>query len=159
MKKFVVLTLALVMALTCLTGCGDPVAADFENFLNVEMVDVNANYETIKTEVAKWAELETDAEYVAHLKDVLLPLCDEALDMLANINPETEEVQAIKAKYVKVMDLYKEGFGLMLTGAENVDEATINNGTDKIGEAVAALDDYNAALEELAKETGYTVEY
>ena len=159
MKKLLVLTLALVMVLSLLTGCGDPVAADLENFLNVEMVDVNANYEEIKVEVAKWAEFETLEDYISHVKTSLIPLCDEALGMLANIQPETEEVKAVKDKYVKVIDLYKEGFGLILTGAETNDEAAITNGTTKIEEAVASLDDYNAALEDLAAQTGLTIEY
>lgn len=33
-----------VMAFTLLTGCSDPVYDDLENFLNVEMVEVNAEY-------------------------------------------------------------------------------------------------------------------
>ena len=44
------------MALTLLTGCGDLVYDDFSNYLNVEMTEVNANYEKIKTEAGRWGE-------------------------------------------------------------------------------------------------------
>jgi hypothetical protein len=80
-------------------------------------------------------------------------------------NPETliarpaEEVKAIKDKYVKVMDTYKVAFETLAEGCETQDEATINAGSQKLEEAVELLDEYNKALEELAKEHGSEVEY
>jgi len=78
---------------------------------------------------------------------------------LETINPATEEVQEIKAKYVKVMEAYKEGLTLILEGVQEQDEAKQNAGAEKISEGIAYLDEYNAALEAAAAEYGAEIEY
>lgn len=159
MKKLLALLLMVVMATALLTGCSDPVYDDLENFLNVEMVEVNADYENLKAELGTWEALEDDAAIAKSLNDVLIPLIDGSLSKLNAITPETEEVKSIKEKYVKVMDAYKAGFEALSQGCETQDEATINAGYESIGEAVEFLNEYNSALEELAKEHGSEIEY
>ena len=159
MKKILALLLMAVMSFTLLTGCSDPVYDDLENFLNVEMVEVNADYEKLTAEVGTWETLEDDIAIKKSIDDTLLPLVNGSLEKLKDINPETEEVKAIKDKYVKVMEAYKTGFETLSEGCETQDEATINAGSQKLEEAVELLDEYNKALEELAKEHGSEVEY
>ena len=159
MKKIFALLLMVVMAFTLLTGCSDPVYDDLENFLNVEMGEVNAEYEKLTAEVGTWETLEDDASIKKSIDDTLLPLVNGSLEKLKDITPETEEVKAIKDKYVKVMETYKTGFEALSEGCETQDEATINAGSQKLEEAVELLDEYNKALEELAKEHGSEVEY
>ncbi len=159
MKKIFALLLMVVISTTLLTGCSDPVYDDLENFLNVEMVEVNADYTKLTAEVGTWETLEDDAAIKKSIDDTLLPLVDGSLEKLKDINPETEEVKEIKNKYVKVMDTYKVAFDTLAEGCETQDEATINTATEKLDEAVKLLDEYNKALEELAKEHGSEVEY
>ena len=159
MKKILALILMALMSFTLLTGCSDPVFDDLENFLNVEMKEVNADYTKITTEVGTWETLVGDADIKKSIDDTLLPLVNGSLEKLGGINPETEEVKAIKDKYVMVMDAYKAGFEALSEGCETQEEATINAGSAKLEEAVALLDEYNKALEELAKEHGSEVEY
>lgn len=147
------------MAFTFLTGCSDPVYDDFENFLNVDMVEVNENYTKITTEVGNWEEAEDDAALAKSLEDVLIPLVNDSLEKLDAINPQTEEVKEMKAKYVKVMDAYKKGFEAFLVGCNTQDEATINAGEESINEGIALLDEYNKALEAFAEEYGADIEY
>ncbi len=160
MKKIFALLLMVIMSVTLLAGCGtDPVYEDLSNFLNVEMVEVNAEYEKLTAEVGTWETLEDDIAIKKSIDDTLLPLVNGSLEKLKDINPETEEVKAIKDKYVKVMETYKTGFETLSEGCETQDEATINAGSQKLEEAVELLDEYNKALEELAKEHGSEVEY
>ena len=158
MKKIVSLLLMAVMALTLLTGCGNPVYDEFENFINVEMVEVSANYEKITAEAGKWAEYEEDAQLMASINDIMLPLVNDSLDKLEKINPETEEVKEIKAKYVKVMDAYKEGFTLILASLQEQDAEKMNAGDAKINEGITLLNEYNDALNALAEEVGAEIE-
>lgn len=159
MKKIFALLLMVVMSFTLLTGCSDPVYDDLENFLNVEMKEVTENYTKITTEVGTWETLEDDAAIKKSIDDTLLPLVNGSLEKLKDINPETEEVKVIKDKYVKVMEAYKTGFEALSEGCETQDEAIVNAGNDKLVEAVELLDEYNKALEDLAKEHGSEVEY
>ncbi len=159
MKKIFALLLMVVMSVTLLAGCSDPVYDDLENFLNVEMKQVNADYTKITEEVGKWETYEDDNAIKASVNNTLLPLVEASLTALKDINPETEEVKAIKDKYVKVMDTYKVAFETLAEGCETQDEATISTATEKLEEAVSLLDEYNKALEELAKEHGLEVEY
>ena len=160
MKKIFALLLMVIMSVTLLAGCGtDPVYEDLSNYLNVEMVEVNADYEKITAEVGTWETLEDDNAIKKSIEDTLLPLVNGSLEKLTEINPATEEVKAIKDKYVKVMETYKTGFETLSEGCETQDEATINAGSQKLEEAVELLDEYNKALEELAKEHGSEVEY
>ena len=159
MKRIFALLLMVVMSVTLLAGCSDTVYDDLENFLNVEMKQVNADYTKITEEVGKWETYEDDNAIKASVNDTLLPLVEASLTALKDINPETEEVKAIKDKYVKVMDTYKVAFETLAEGCETQDEATISTATEKLEEAVSLLDEYNKALEELAKEHGSEVEY
>ena len=96
MKKIFALLLMVVMSVTLLAGCGtDPIQADLENFLNVEMTEVNADYTKITEEVGKWEAYEDDAQILASINDTLLPLVESSLTALKDINPETEEVQQL----------------------------------------------------------------
>ena len=152
-KKVMAGMLMGIMVIGMLTGCGgDPVADDFEKFLNTDMVDVNANYDKIKEETAKWGDLETNEEIKDSINNGIMPNIDDSLDKLSKIKPETDEVKAIKEKYVKVMEAYKEGYTKML-------EACDTEATEKIDEGIKLLDDYNNALESLAKEKDMKIEY
>ena len=159
MKKIIALLLMAVMSVTLLTGCSDPVYDDLENFINVEMKEVNENYTKITTEVGTWEALTDDADIKKSIDDTLLPLVNGSLEKLGNINPATEEVKGIKDKYVKVMDAYMAGFEALSEGCETQEEETINTGSQKLEEAVELLNEYNKALEELAAEHGSEVEY
>ena len=159
MKKILILTLTVVSVFLLLTACSDPVADEFENFLNVQMADVNANYAAITTEAGNWANFTTDTELITSLEDNLIPKCDETLEMLSKIEPVAEEIKALKSKFVNVIELYKEGFSTILTGIKAADEATMLVGNEKLTEGIALLDEYNKALEDLAAQFGSTLEY
>ena len=159
MKKFTALLIAAVMMLTSLTGCSNAVYDDFHNFLNVEMVEVNANYDKLLEELAVWDTLEYDAEIAEFIKASLIPLVDDSLAKLTKINPETDEVKEIKAKYVKVMEAYKAAFDDMYTAFSTGDEAVLEEGNAHLDEGMVLLDEYNAALEALAAEVGAEIQY
>lgn len=159
MKKFTALLIATVMMLASLTGCTNAVYDDFQNFLNVEMVEVNANYDKLLEELTVWDTLEYDAEIAEFIKASLIPLVDDSLAKLTKINPETVEVQEIKAKYVKVMEAYKAAFDDMYTAFSTGDEAVLEEGNAHLDEGMVLLDEYNAALEALAAEVGAEIQY
>ena len=159
MKKFTALLIATVMMLASLTGCSNAVYDDFQNFLNVEMVEVNANYDKLLGELAVWDTLEYDAEIAEFIKTSLIPLVDDSLAKLTKINPETDEVKEIKAKYVKVMEAYKAAFEDMYTAFSTGDEAVLEEGNAHLDEGMVLLDEYNAALEALAAEVGAEIQY
>ena len=159
MKKFTALLIAAVMMLTSLTGCSNAVYDEFQNFLNVEMVEVNANYDKLLEELAVWDTLKYDAEIAEFIKASLIPLVDDSLAKLTKINPETVEVQEIKAKYVKVMEAYKAAFEDMYTAFSTGDEAVLEEGNAHLDEGMVLLDEYNAALEALAAEVGAEIQY
>jgi len=159
MKKTLAVLLMVVMSLALMTGCSDPVYDDFENYLNIQMVDVNDNYVKITEEAANWENYEEDAEFVSSINDIMLPLVDDSLAKLDKINPQTDEVKDLKVKYVKVMDAYKAGFEEVAEGFASEDADMIEAGNEKINEAIEFLDEYNAALEALAEQVGAEIEY
>lgn len=57
------------------------------------------------------------------------------------------------------MEAYKKAFEALLEGCETQDNATIEEGNANLGKALELLDEYNATLEELAKEHGGEIEY
>lgn len=159
MKKLLALLLTLVMSTMLLAGCTDPVYDDLSNFLNVEMVEVNADYEKMKTELGTWDSLEDDNAIAKSIDGVLLPLVNGSLEKLAAINPETQEVKDAKAKYVSVMDAYKKAFEALSEGCKTQEDAVITAGNTALEEALKLLDEYNKMLETLAKEHGAEIEY
>ncbi len=160
MKKLIAIFLTMIMALGMLTGCGsDPVKEELEKFLNTDMVEINAKYDDLKAEMAKWDSFEDDKDIIASLKNTVLPNINDSLDLLSKIELNTEEVKAIKEKYKKVLETYKIGFQSMMTTAEAGDIDGIEAATEKIDEGVKLLDDYNKALEALAKEKDMEIQY
>lgn len=158
MKKTVALMLALIMSLSLLASCGDPVADDFENFLNVQMVDVNATYDAIVEEAAKWETYETDAQLFESINSVLIPNVDKAIDQLSKVTVETEEVKAIKDMFQAGLDAYKEGFTTLVDATNAGDAAKMEEANTKLQEGIAKFDEYNKALDALAAEKGMTIE-
>ena len=159
MKKLLSCLFALVMSLSLLTGCGDAVADEFETFLNTKMVDVNAKYNDLITELEKWNNLETDAEMIDSLKNVIIPNIEEQLAMLDAIELTTDEVIAIKEKYKTMLEKYKEGYSAMLTALEVADITALENSLTLVEDGLTALEAYNKALEDLAAEKGMTIAY
>jgi len=160
MKKVLALTFALVMSVLAFTGCGsDPVADDFEKFLNTDMVSVNEKYEEIKSEITVWQSAESDEAMLQITKENVIPRIDEAIALLDEVQPATDEVKELKAKFAAMLDKYKEGFELVVTALETADESVLTEGAAKIDEGIALLDEYNAGLESLAEQCGMTIEY
>ena len=159
MKKLLSCLLALVMSLSFLTGCGDAVADEFEEFLNTNMATVNAKYEDLTAELLKWSSFETDAEMIDSLSNIILPNIDEEIAMVNAIEVATEEVNAIKEKFLSMLDKYKEGYSAMLSALETADVTALENALTVVEEGLAVLEEYNKALEDLAKEKELTVEY
>ncbi len=159
MKKIIALLLVVVMSFALLTGCSDPLYDDFENYLNVQTTEVNANYEKLTAEAASWADKEDDAQFIKSLQDVLIPIVEDSLTKLASINPATEEVKAVKDKYVRALEAYKEGFFAILDGFKAQDADKINAGNENVQKGVTLIDEYNQALEELAAEVGAEIQY
>jgi len=160
MKKFMTGILAIIMVLSMLTGCGsDQVADEFEKFLNTDMVEINENYEKLKAESAKWENLETNKEIMDSINNTILPNINDSLEKLSKIELQTEEVKAIKDKYEKMLLTYKEGYEKLLEACTTNDDAAFSAASAKIEEGVNILDQYNSALEALAKEKDMVVKY
>lgn len=159
MKKLLSILLTALLAVTLLAGCGNPVGDDLENFLNIEVVDVNENYKKIAAEAELWATYETDEQVITSLEDVLLPLVNESLEKLEKVEPETEEVTELKEKYIKFLEEYKDGFNDILDGFKASDDAKIEEGNAKVSDGLELLNDYNSSLEALAEENGLKIEY
>lgn len=150
--------LVFVLSITLLVGCGNPVGEDLENFINYEMSEINENYYSIKTEAANWSNLTDAADVEASITDVLLPLISDTLDKLDNVNPETDEVKALKDKYVEMMETYNEGFSEFLDGIYEGDADKMASGQGKITAGQELHKEYNAAVDDLAAQTGYKAE-
>ncbi len=159
MKKLLAVLIIAVMSVALFAGCSDPIYDDLSNFLNVEMVEVNEDYEKIKAEMSTWETLEDDAAIAESIDGVLLPLVNSSLEKLEKINTETEGVKAVKEKYTKVMEAYKGAFESLYEACETHDEEKINEGNAGIEKALELLDEYNKALEALAKDHGGEIEY
>lgn len=160
MKKLLALALSIMLVLALCTACGtDPVVKDLENFLNVQMVPVNQNYENLKAELGKWETYAEDAQLLSSINDVLIPLVNDSMDLVRKIELNTPEVKSIKANYEDVMKAYKDSFQTMQLGLAHGDAEMFTEGANKLEIGVSLLDDYNASLEALASEKGMTIEY
>ena len=159
-RKIAALIMAIVVIAGVFAGCSeDPVKVDFEKYLNNDMVEVNANYEKIKEELNKWDAIEDDSALADNIQNSILPLINDSFDKLSKIQPQTEEVKAVKAKYESVMNAYKEGFDAIFEAATTGDEEKITSGSAKIEEGVTILEEYNKALEDLAATFDMEIEY
>ena len=160
MKKLLSLALTFMMAVTLLTGCGsDPILEDLEQYLNVDMTEVNGKYEVVKTESGNLANMESMDELLSSVNDTILPAIYDAIDLLAAVEPETAEVKAIKGKYESTFNAYKEGFEMFATALETEDEKLLDQANTKIEEGLDLFNDYNAALEKLAAEYDMEIQY
>ena len=151
--------LILVMSAMVFTGCAVTPGDELETFINTDMTDVNANYEKIKAESGKWGDYEDDSQFIDSIEKVILPLIDDSLNKTSEIELQTDEVKSIKDKYINVMNAYKEGYTKILEAFKTSDENLLNEGSGKIDEGIKLLDEYNKALEDLAKEYDLELQY
>lgn len=159
MKKLSALLLIAVMAAVLLAGCSDPVFDDLESFLDVEMSQINADYQKLTEAIGAWETLEDDYAIAKNINEVVLPLINGSLEKLEEVNPQTAEVKELKTKYTKVMNAYKSAMEIFSEGCMTQEEETINAGVDGIEKALELLDEYNTALETLAKEHGAEIQH
>lgn len=161
MKRILSLVLVALMSVTLLVGCGeatDPIYEDLSNFLNVEMVDVNANHDKIAQAYNVMTTLEDDAA-IAEAIQAILPVINDSIEKVEAITPATDEVLVLKETYASLMEAYKGGFEALLAGCETQDDAVIQSGVELMNIAAEILDTYNQSVEELAAEHGGEVEY
>ena len=159
MKKLLIFAITVASVLLLLTSCSDPVKDELTDFVNVQMAEINENYEAITEELAKWETFATDEEWIVSLRETLIPKCDEILKKLSEIEPTTEEIKAIKAMFTTVIEKYKDGFTKMLAGVCALDENLMTEGSDLLEKGMEALSEYNGTLESLASRFGIRVEY
>lgn len=159
MKRILALTLTVIMSCLLLASCGNPVYDDLENFINVEMTEVNENNEKIRVETGSWSELEDTSDIETSITDTLLPLVEDSLEKLEKITPETDEVKDLKDTYVKAMEQYQEGFNVILEGVQEIDTEKMEAGKDNISAALEYIEEYNTDIKALAKEVGAKVEF
>ena len=134
------------------------VADDLENYMNVEMAEINESFNTISDEISAWDTDDVEG-IIANISDVLLPIIEDSLDKIEEVSPVTEEVQNLKDMYENVLLAYGDGFASIIEAYENDDEAAMDEALTKTSDALDLVGEYNAALEELAEANGMTVEY
>lgn len=134
------------------------VADDLENYMNVEMAEINESFNTISDEISAWDTDDVEG-IIANISDVLLPIIEDSLDKIEEVSPATEEVQNLKDMYEDVLLAYGDGFASIIEAYENDDEAAMDEALAKTSDALDLVGEYNAALEELAEANGMTVEY
>ena len=134
------------------------VADDLENYMNVEMAEINESFNTISDEISAWDTDDVEG-IIANISDVLLPIIEDSLDKIEEVSPATEEVQNLKDMYEDVLLAYGDGFASIIEAYENDDEAAMDEALTKTSDALDLVGEYNAALEELAEANGMTVEY
>lgn len=146
MKRISFVILILVMVVSSLVACSNPVVSEYKKFVNVYMVDINENYEKILREASALSGGD-ETVWISTLENVLIPLCDETLEKINEIQLKTDEVNSLKDKFNSVIRLYKEGFELLLDGVKNASEEKLNQGNAKLEEGVKMLEEYNKRLE------------
>ncbi|MBE6688320.1 MAG: hypothetical protein E7588_03460 [Ruminococcaceae bacterium] len=159
MKKILTFALILVIGIFALTACANPVEDEFTDFINVKMVQANANYDALTAEMGNWESYEADEQFITSLKEIIIPKCEENISIVSAISLETDEVKAVREQFIGVMHSYKDAFNDILAGFENADEAALNQGNEKLNAGLALLDEYNASLDSLAASIGMKVEY
>lgn len=156
MKKLFVISNILIAVLLLLTACGNSEVNEFEKFVNTQIPQIESVYKDITAEIGKWVNLESDDEWAASI-NTLIPKCDEALEMLSKIDSDSEEITAVKTRFVKAIELYKEAFVQILEAIEKADEEIMLKGDAKLAESLDAYDEYLSALEDLTAQLGSAV--
>ena len=146
MKRISIVILGFVMVVSSLVACSNPVVSEYEKFVNIYMVEINENYEKIIKEASVLSGGE-ETVWISTLENVLIPLCDETLVKINEIQLKTDEVNSLKDKFYNVISLYKEGFELLLDGVKNASEEKLKQGNAKLTEGVKMLEKYNERLE------------
>ncbi len=158
MKKIITLILALVMSLSVLTGCGSSVADELTKFINEDMAVVNQNYLDITEEAGLWETFEDETLVLDSINNTMLPKVEENLNLLSKITLETDEVKALRSKFVEVMNAYKEGFVTMADALETGDDAKMQEGAAIIDNGIAIFNEYGEDLNDLVEANGLAFE-
>ncbi len=154
MKRIWITLLALVMCMSVLTGCGDPVQEDLINYINNQVPTLVALEDKVSQEYESAVKEKNgdDAKLAAKLKDVIIPASDELLAKARAIVPATEEVKKVHNKYIAAYTEQHEAFTLLLQAAQNNNETLVNTVSEKLVKADTLSKEFLADIETLKKE-------
>lgn len=154
MKKVIATISTLLVCVTMLTGCGDPVGDDIVNYVNNQIKPLVALQSKVATEFTTVSEDKdaTSETISAKLKDVIIPASDELIAKAKSIVPETEEVRKVHSIYTELVTQQREGLDLFLQAFQKNDEALIKNADEKMAQVEKLSNEYSAAVEALKKE-------
>ncbi len=154
MKKVIATISALLICVTALAGCGDPVQEDLKNYINNQLPAVLTLTNTVTTKYTDMTKVEniTDATIATTMKDVVIPAQEQLLAAAKAIVPTTEEVVALHGKLVASVTEQLEAFKLIMEAAQKSDEAILGTATTKLESSQTKMKEYSDAVEVMKKD-------
>ena len=150
MKRIITL-IGVCLFILILASCGKPEAKKFKKIENKEKKDVYETFAEVKADAEKWNEMGADEEVVSDIRDKQIPKCREVLEKIKKIEADTPELELLNQKYIKVIELHIEGYGLIARGTEEMEDEDIEKGMDLVHEGERLLEEYNSDVSKLAK--------
>ncbi len=100
----------------------------------------------------------TDEAVYNTLKDEVIPTYKRYLDLLRNIDVQTEDVKKLHLIYIQGAEMIDRGFRAKMSGIENKDESLIKRGNEEIEKGYAVTEKWRSKLNNLYKTHGVNQE-
>jgi hypothetical protein len=149
------LSALVFLSVLLLAGClGDPVQDEILTYVNEDTADAKelegkaiSAYESVSGE--NYSDDQT--MYDALLNDVI-PTYTEFIKELESVSIEEEELKEIHEIYIEGANLQLQGFNKIVEALEAQDASIIDEANEILADGRNSIQDYQAKLEEFAKE-------
>ena len=160
MKKKIINSLIAVMAISLLllSGCGDQVSKELENYIENQMPALEAIEENIINSFNSELNNKSagDDALLKALNEDVIPCSDELIEAAESVELETDELKKVHAIYIDAMTTQNQGFKKLAEAISNNSDAEMAQEANALLEkADETCDTFVKELNALADEHDY----
>ncbi len=160
MKKIISMIIVFCFLMSCMTGCGkdNEIKVDLQKYIS-DLALIQGEHDlAVNTYNSYFSGQSNDPKVLLQLlNDTIIPTYDEYLISLDAVVPVTEEVKALKDKYVDVINTEYEAMKIVDQTLTDMKTDSLSEANTKLADAAALYEEYKKALSDLAIENDIVI--
>lgn len=160
MKKIISMTIVFCFLISLMTGCGkdNEIKVDLQKYISDLALIQEEHDLAVNTYNSYFSGQSNDPKVLLQLlNDTIIPTYEEYLISLDAVVPVTDEVKALKDKYVDVINTEYEAMKIIDKTLTDMKTDSLSEANTKLADAAALYEEYKKELSDLAIENDIVI--
>lgn len=160
MKKIISMTIVFCFLISLMTGCGkdNEIKVDLQKYISDLALIQEEHDLAVNTYNSYFSGQSNDPKVLLQLlNDTIIPTYEEYLISLDAVVPVTDEVKALKDKYVDVINTEYEAMKIIDKTLKDMKTDSLSEANTKLADAAALYEEYKKELSDLAIENDIVI--